>query len=163
MSWLGLGADAGLPKSLWTISLLSFQIILASTVVAEGTVVVLLLPFLLDSKQILLAVMKVKNIGKPRKNSHSLDMLPVASVVGALLSLETAFSSSQPMLAVGHHPSTPCAVPLAGWSPVLAPQHEHHPESHVLHSWGWCGQMSSGWRKKIKYCIAKTTKFLGFF
>lgn len=55
MSWLGLGADAGLPKNLWTTSLLSFPITLASTVVAEGTVVVLLLPFLLDNQETLLA------------------------------------------------------------------------------------------------------------
>lgn len=55
MPWLGLGADAGLPKNLWTTSLLSFPITLASTVVAEGTVVVLLLPFLLDNQETLLA------------------------------------------------------------------------------------------------------------
>lgn len=48
--------------------------------------------------------MKVKKIGKPRENSHSLDMLPVPRVVGALPSLETAPSSSQPMLAVEHNP-----------------------------------------------------------
>lgn len=54
MSWLGLGADAGLPKNLWTTSLLSFPITLASTVVAEGTVAVLL-PFLLDNQETLLA------------------------------------------------------------------------------------------------------------
>lgn len=50
----GWDSDSGLPKNLWTTSLLSFPIPLASTVVAEGAVVVLL-PFLLDSQQTLLA------------------------------------------------------------------------------------------------------------
>lgn len=54
MSWLGLRANTRFPKNLWTNSLLSFPITLASSAVAEGTVVVLLLPFLLDKQQILL-------------------------------------------------------------------------------------------------------------
>lgn len=48
------GQMQGSSKNLWTTSLLSFPITLASTVVAEGTVVVLLLPFPLNNQQTLL-------------------------------------------------------------------------------------------------------------
>lgn len=101
--------------------------------------------------------MKVKKIGKPRKNCHSLDMLPVPSVVGALPSLERAPSSSQTMLAVGHNPLH--SLSLAGWSPTLAPEHEHHPQSHVLLSWGCCGQMASGWGKNSNIALQKQQNF----
>lgn len=49
-------------------------------------------------------VMEVNKKRKPRKNSHSLDMLPAPSMVGALSSLEPAPTSSQPTPAVGHKP-----------------------------------------------------------
>lgn len=60
-------------------------------------------------------------------------------------------------------PPLPACLPWQGWTLTLAPQREHHPESHAPRPWRWCGQVASGWRRKPNIVLQKSQNFWVFF
>lgn len=101
-------------------------------------------------------VMEVNKKRKPRKNSHSLGHVACTQhggsslLLGACTHFKPAHTSSG-----AQTPLLPARPPWQGWTPTLAPQHEHHLKSHALRRWGWCGQMVSGWRRKSDVALQK--------